>query len=133
MNELELYNPVDYDDEEIGLAELEAPKRRRRKRKNPEPVALAIPALLLVAYLGWCAYSSRNATWSWQPWKKLAGLTKPRLQLRQANNAEERRRAELHRHIEQAMKPSVITIDTEVPWRPVFADTEKERVSFIVP
>ena len=139
MDELAfLENPELYDDDDeldgLTLVEVEKPKRRKRKR-NPEPAFVASPLLLLgLAYAGWILFNkSKFGTWNFAPWK-LAGRS--RLQLRQANpqtEAEQRRQAELDKAIEKMMEPSVITVDTEVPWRPVYGNTEKERVSFIEP
>lgn len=144
MNELyDDYDELDdYNPEGLQLVEVAEKPKKRKRRKNPEPTTIAMatatPVLLLIAgYLGWCAYASKSGLWSWQPWKKLAG--RPRLQLRRTNpNATEaerqaRQQAQFDRAIEESLKPSVVTIDTVVPWRPVYADTEKERVSFIVP
>lgn len=135
----ELYNPYDDEEDDFELVEVAEKPRRRKRKRNPEPViTVATPLLLLIAgYLGWCAYSSRNATWSWQPWKKLAG--RPRLQLRQNTNEaqreeERRRQAEFDRAIEQSLKPSVITVDTDIPWRkPTIKPRDEETVSFIYP
>ncbi|MBA7603049.1 hypothetical protein ES703_10151 [subsurface metagenome] len=137
MDELDDYNPYDDYDEEEGFQLVEVKPKKRRKRKNPEPTTLAMPLLLAaIAYLGWCGYAqSKTKVWTWTPWKTV--VVGRRLQLRQANNAqaeeERRRQAEFDKALEHALKPSVITIDTEVPWRPVYGDTEKERVSFIEP
>lgn len=137
----ELYNPYDdelYDDEgEEGLALVEvAEKPKKRRRKNPEPIAMATPILLVaVGYLGWCLYNqTKYKVWNWQPWK-LAG--RPRLQLRRANpqtEAEKQRQAEFDRAIEQSLKPSVITVDTDIPWKkPTIKPSDEEVVSFIYP
>ncbi|MBA7472066.1 hypothetical protein ES707_07386 [subsurface metagenome] len=130
----ELYNPYD-DEDDLMLVEN---KPKRRKRKNPEPViTVATPLLLLIAgYLGWVAYNqTKYKVWNWQPWQ-LARLAKPRLRLRQ-NNAqaeEERRRAEFHRAVEESMKPTVFTVDTDIPWRkPTIKPRDEETVSFIYP
>jgi len=133
MNELDFYNPYD-DEDDLILIEEEKPKKRRRKR-NPEPIAIATPILLLLAgYLGWCAYSSRYATWSWQPWKKLAG--KSRLQLRRTNpqtEAEKQRQAAYDVAVEKMMAPAPSVEEIDV-WRPPKHDAlEKEVVSFITP
>ena len=140
MNELELYNPEldELDDDEEGdfqLVEVAEKPKKRRKRKNPEPVVVATPILLLIAgYLGWCAYSkSKTGSWSFTPWKL---AVKP-IQLRQTNNAqaeEERRRAEFHRHVEQATKPTVYSVEEIDIWKkPTYRPVTEETVSFIYP
>lgn len=139
MDELDFYNPYDdYDEEGEGMVLIEDKPKKRRRKSNPsyQTSAIVMPALLLaIGYLGWCAYASKSGLWSWQPWKKLAGRS--RLQLRRSNlnntEAEKRRQAEFDRAVEESLKPSVVTVDTEIPWRPVYGNTEKERVSFIEP
>jgi len=133
MYELDFPNP-ELDDLEL----IEAKPRKRRRKKNPEPaIAVATPVLLLgLAYAGWILFNkSKFGVWDFTPWK-LAGLTKPRLQLRRNTNEaqEERRRASLHEAIEEMMKPSVYTVEEIDTWKkPTYRPVTEETVSFIYP
>ena len=137
MDELAfLENPYDEFDDELGLVEVEAPKRRRRLRKNPEPAYIATPILMLgLAYLGWVVYNqTKYKVWNWTPWT----LAKPKLQLRRVNpqtqeEQEARRQADLDRATEQMMAPAFSVVEQDL-WRAPSHDAlEKEQISFIYP
>jgi len=126
------FNP--YDDE-YGLALAEAPKRRRKRRRNPSnpDIAIATPALLLVAgYASWCWWVSarKNLPWSWQPWK---GIAVGRRRLPVGRPIRQNDTRAFDRAVASMMKPAYSVPEVDL-WRaPRHEPLEKEIVSFITP
>lgn len=61
----------DDDDEDEEEEEIELPVAKSNRRDNPDMDETLMYAAMFAGagYLGWCAYASRNRSWTWTPWK----------------------------------------------------------------